>query len=228
MAAGWRTRHNTCNRTIKGISIYWPVCAVVVCVLRPLLYIYNENQQQQPVLLAQLSTSSVSLVVVVVCCLSFDAGLVLFYTKVELMDTHPPHHPPFFIYSLPSYILDVCLLLYVPSISFHSSLSFLSLFPYPVTGSTPFLFFLLQCAFLSFLFLELDSLYRLTMLLLLLRLLCMLAPLSHFIINGGNIREPTPRSLPGTSSPPLYTQYIIQRVPQPKKWGVEETGLHKK
>ena len=155
------------------------------------------------------------------------AGSFLYQSRIN---GHPPTPPSPFFFIFPPfvYILDVCLLLYVPSISFHSSLSFLSLFPYPVTGSTPFLFFLLQCAFLSFLFLELDSLYRLTMLLLLLRLLCMLAPLSHFIINGGNIREPTPRSLPGTSSPPLYTQYIIQRVPQPKKWGVEETGLHKK
>ncbi len=83
--------------------------------------------------------------------------------------------------------------------------------------SLPLLSILQQCAFLSFLFLELDSLYRLTMLLLLLRLLCMLAPLFPFIINGGNIREPTPRSLPGTSSPPLYTQYIIQRVPPTTK-----------
>lgn len=123
MAAGWRTRHNTCNRTIKGISIYWPVCAVVVCVLRPLLYIYNENQQQQPALLAQQHkfsfTGGGGGVLLIIRC---RAGSFLYQSRIN---GHPPTPPSPFFFIFPPfvYILDECLLLYVPSISFHSFLS---------------------------------------------------------------------------------------------------------
>jgi hypothetical protein len=146
MAAGWRTRHNTCNRTIKGISIYWPVCAVVVCVLRPLLYIYNENQQQQPALLAQQHKFSFTGgggggVLLIIRC---RAGSFLYQSRIN---GHPPTPPsPFFFYipSLRIYIRWMSTAVRAVYILSFFSLCFLSLFPYPVTSrsSTPFLFFL--------------------------------------------------------------------------------------
>lgn len=134
-----------------------------------------------------------------VCCLSFDAGLVpfflLFLFSQSRINGHPlknptPILPP--LYSLPSYILDVCLL-YVLYISFLIlSLFFYFLFPsshqqqQQQHNCLPFFFNVLFFhSSLAPLFIgsRCES-----------SALCCccsaLPPLFPFIINGGNIREP--------------------------------------